>query len=185
MPEPLAVGRIRGLHGLRGGLRVEVLTDDPERFAPGSVLHVEGDAAPLTVAWCQPDGPGLLLRFAEVPTRPAAEALRDAFLVADTPAGSLPDGSAWWHEVVGAAVSTSAGEALGTVADLFRSGGAEVLVVEGGPRGELLVPMVATVVTEFAPQEGRVVVDSDALGLEEPNDRRPRGRRSSKLAGGA
>ena len=160
------------------------MSDDPERFAPGSVLHVEGDPAPLTVAWRQPDGPGLLVRFVEVPTRQVAEGLRDAFLVADAPAEPLPDGSAWWHEVVGAAVTTSEGEPLGTVVDLFRSGGAEVLVVEGGPRGELLVPMVATVVTEFAPLEGRVVVDGGVLGLEVATERRPRGRRSSKLAAG-
>jgi 16S rRNA processing protein RimM len=175
---------VRGLHGLRGGVRLEVLSDDPERFARGSVLHVEGDTAPLTVAWSQPDGPGLLLRFEEVPTREAAEVLRDAYLVAEEPAAALPDGAVWWHEVVGATVATTAGEALGSVIDVFRSGGAEVLVVEGGPHGEVLVPVVATIVTEFAPREGRVVVDADALGLEAPPERRPRGRRSSKLVAG-
>jgi 16S rRNA processing protein RimM len=184
-PQPLAVGRVRGLHGLRGGLRLEVLSDDPDRFAPGSVLHLEGDPAPLTVAWQQADGPGLLVRFEEVPTREAAERLRGVYLIADIPPNTLPEGAAWWHDVVGAAVTTTVGEALGSVVDLFRSGGAEVLVVEGGQRGELLVPMVASVVTDFAPRDGRVVVDADALGLEAPAPRRPRGRRSSKTAPGA
>lgn len=183
--QPLAVGRVRGLHGLRGGVRVEVLSDDADRFAPGRVLHVEGDSAPLTVVWGQADGPGLLLRFAEVPSREAAERLRDAYLVADVPPDRLPEGSAWWHEVIGAAVATTGGEPLGAVVDLFRSGGAEVLVVEGGERGEVLVPMVAAVVTEFSPGQGRVVVDADALGLEPPAPRRPRGRRSSKATPGA
>lgn len=178
------MGRVRGLHGLRGGVRVEVLSDDADRFAPGSVLHVEGDPASLTVAWRQADGPGLVVRFAEVPTRDAAERLRDAYLVADVPAQALPQGAAWWHEVIGAAVTTTGGETLGSVVDLFRSGGAEVLVIEGGERGEVLVPMVAAVVTDFAPGEGRVVVDAAALGLEAPAPRRPRGRRSSKPAPG-
>ena len=41
-------------------MRVEVLTDDPTRFAVGSVLHPEGQPMPLTVAWAQEDGPGIL-----------------------------------------------------------------------------------------------------------------------------
>lgn len=183
--QPLAVGRVRGLHGLRGGVRVEILSDDADRFAPGSVLHVEGDPARLTVVWGQADGPGLLLRFAEVPSREAAERLRNAYLVADRPPEALPEGAAWWHDVIGAAVTTTGGESLGAVVDLFRSGGADVLVVEGGERGEVLVPMVAAVVSDFAPAEGRVTVDADALGLEPPAPRRPRGRRSSKATLGA
>ena len=39
------VGLIRGVRGLRGQVRVEVLTDDPEgRFGAGAVLFREGSA---------------------------------------------------------------------------------------------------------------------------------------------
>jgi 16S rRNA processing protein RimM len=180
--ERLVVGLVRGVHGLAGAVRVEVLSDEPERFAPGSVLHRETDDAPLTVAWRQADGPGLLVRFREIVSRESAEALRGAYLVTEGAATTLPEGAAWWHEVVGAQVTTTAGEELGAVVDLFRSGGGEVLVVEGGARGEVLVPLVSAIVVEFAPREGRVLVDGDALGLEAPVPRRPRGRRSSKAA---
>ena len=181
--ERLVVGLVRGVHGLAGAVRVEVLSDEPERFAPGSVLQREDDDAPLTVAWRQADGPGLLVRFREIASREGAEALRGAYLVAEAAATALPEGAAWWHEVVGARVTTTAGVELGAVVDLFRSGGGEVLVVEGGVRGEVLVPLVSGIVVEFSPQEGRVLVDGDALGLEAPAQRRPRGRRSSKAGG--
>lgn len=180
--ERLVVGLVRGVHGLSGAVRVEVLSDEPERFAPGGVLHRENDDAPLTVAWRQADGPGLLVRFREIVSREGAEALRGAYLVAEAGATTLPEGAVWWHEVVGARVTTTAGEELGAVIDLFRSGGGEVLVVEGGARGEVLIPLVSGIVVEFAPQGGRVVVDGDSLGLEAPAPRRPRGRRSSKAA---
>jgi 16S rRNA processing protein RimM len=62
-------------------------------------------------------------------------------------------------------VHTTAGEALGTVRDVFRAGAGEVYVVSGGPRGEVLVPGVKSVVVELAPEEGRLVVDAVALGL--------------------
>jgi PRC-barrel domain len=83
--------------------------------------------------------------------------------------------------VVGVSVTTEAGETLGTVDDVFRAGGGEVYVVRGGPRGELMIPAVRAVFREFAPREGRVVVDADALGLGPLRPRRPRGRRSSRL----
>jgi 16S rRNA processing protein RimM len=51
------------------------------------------------------------------------------------------------------------------VSDVFRAGAGEVYVVDGGPRGEVLVPAVRGVVVELAPGEGRLVVDADALGL--------------------
>jgi 16S rRNA processing protein RimM len=178
--ERLAVGLVRGLHGLRGAVRVEVLSDDPARFAVGSVLHPEGAPDALTVAWSHADGPGLLVRFQEVTDRAAAEGLRDRYLevVAGAP---LPEGEYYWHEVEGATVTSLAGEVLGTVHEVFRAGSAEVFVVRGGRRGEVLVPAVSAVVAELAPREGRIVVDADALGLdEEPAGRRPRGRRTRR-----
>ncbi|HKG18581.1 MAG TPA: hypothetical protein VKB00_02490, partial [Candidatus Limnocylindrales bacterium] len=79
----LAVAQVRGLHGLQGAVRVEVLTDRPEaRFATGQVLHVEDDDRPLTIVAAQPveDGPGWRLRFREIPNRQSAEWLRDLYL---------------------------------------------------------------------------------------------------------
>src|SRR3954452_16592217 len=82
----LVVALVRGAHGLRGVVRVEILTDRPEdRYAPGSVLHREGSGAPLTVTWSSAvaDGPGWRLQFAEVPNRTAAEELVGAYLEID------------------------------------------------------------------------------------------------------
>jgi 16S rRNA processing protein RimM len=177
----LVVGLVRGLHGLRGAVRVEVLSDDPDRFVRGRVVHVEGSPDPLTVTWSRRDGPGILVRFREVPTREEAEPLRDAYLEADAPATPLPEGTFWWHQVEGARVVTLDGRELGTVAEVFRAGGGEVFTVRGGPLGEVLVPAVSAVVRELSPADGRIVVDSEALGLDEaPAVRRPRGRRTTR-----
>jgi len=176
------VGLVRGLHGLRGAVRVEPLYDDPARFEPGSCLYLEGSDRALTVESAQANAPGLLVRFREISTREAADVLRDVYLEAVRPSAALAAGAYWWHEVVGVTVVTAAGEALGTVEHVFRAGGGEVYVVGGGPRGELLIPAVGAVFREFAPREGRVVVDADALGLEPLRPRRRRGRRSSRHA---
>jgi 16S rRNA processing protein RimM len=165
--ERITVGLVRGLHGLRGAVRVEVLSDEPSRFAVGSVLHVEGDDQPLTIAWTGPAKPGLLVRFHELSDRESVEGLRERYLEV-VPESRLPEDTFYWHEIVGLQVRTTAGEDLGTVHDVFRAGAGEVYVVRGGPRGEVLVPAVRNVVVELAPTEGRLVVDAVALGLGAP-----------------
>ena len=170
--ERLVVALVRGLHGLRGAVRVEILTDHPEdRYAVGSVLFREGSDEPLTVAWSSAvaDGPGWRLRFEEVADRTAAEPLMGAYLeVLAGPDTSLPRGAYFWHEVIGSAVASTAGESLGTVRDVYRSGGAEVFIVDGGPYGEFDVPAVRDFVRIFAPKRGEIVVDTEALDLAPP-----------------
>jgi 16S rRNA processing protein RimM len=162
----LAVGLVRGVHGLRGAVRVEILSDNAARFEPGSVLHPEGSSRPLTIVSAHRDGPGLLVRFREVGDRPTADGLRDKYLEVDPTPGALPADTYYWHDIVGCTVRTEAGAEVGTVGDVFRVGGSEVYVVNG-PRGEVLVPAVAAVVKQLDPASKRIVIDGVALGIEE------------------
>lgn len=172
--ERVTVGLVRGFHGLRGAVRVEVLSDEPERFAIGSVMYAAGDERPLTVTWTGPAKPGLLVRFAELPTRESVEPLRERYLEA-VPTAPLPEGTYYWHQLQGLAVTTTTGEDLGTLVDVFRAGGGEVYVVRGGRLGEVLVPGVEGVVVELDPPGGRMVIDPVALDLpQEPPRRRRR-----------
>jgi 16S rRNA processing protein RimM len=187
----LAVALVRGVHGLRGAVRVEVLTDKPEeRYAPGAVLHREGLDEPLTIASAEPvaDGPGWRLRFREVPDRNAADKLRGAYLEAVVfPERDLARGEYYWHEVVGTAVRGVDGAELGTVRDVYRVAETEVFEVAGGPFGTFELPAVRAFIRVFAPRRGEIVADADALDLRAPRgrgpaDERPRAprRRSSR-----
>jgi 16S rRNA processing protein RimM len=192
------VALVRGVHGLRGAVRVEVLTDRPEeRFVPGAVLRREGVDEPLTIATAEAivDGPGWRIRFREIPTRDAADTLRGAYLEATVrPEEDLARGSYYWHEVIGTPVRGIDGADLGSVSDIYRVGETEVFVVDGGPRGAFDLPAVRAFIRIFAPRRGEIVVDADALDLRPPRERgadpdRPRAprRRSrrSAPAGGA
>ncbi len=171
------VALVRGVHGLRGAVRVEVLTDRPEeRFTPGAVLHREGSDAPLTIAAAEaiPDGPGWRLRFDEVPDRSAADTLRAAYLEAETgTTDTLPVGEYYWHQVVGTTVRDLQEREIGVVHDIYRVGGAEVFVVRGEPYGEFDLPVVRAFIRIFAPARGEIVVDVDALALEPAKPARP------------
>jgi 16S rRNA processing protein RimM len=164
--ERLVVGQVRGFHGLRGTLRVETLSDRAEeRFAVGKVLFVEGRKEQLTIAESATDNLGWRLRFVEVPDRNAAEALRDAYLEAVVaPGEELPRGEFYWHEIIGATVKDVDNSVLGKVVDVYRAGGADVVVVRG-PAGEIDVALVKAAVRVFDPAKGEIVVDGEALGL--------------------
>jgi len=180
----LVVGLVRGLHGVHGRVRVEVLTDAPERrFAHGAVVFPEGSTDRLTVVEGRPvpDGPGWWLRFVERPSRDLVESLRDTYLEADVPLDEREPGRWHFHELEGLAVRSQDGRELGRVHEIYRAGAAEVLVVRG-PEGELDVPAVSAVVVEVAPERGEIVIDAHALDLDarpvdEPGFVRPRDRR--------
>jgi 16S rRNA processing protein RimM len=163
------VALVRGVHGLRGAVRVEVLTDRPEeRFVPGAVLYREGEEAPLTIASAEEivDGPGWRVRFREIVTRDAADTLRDAYLESVVRAEEgLSRGAYYWHEVIGTAVHGVDGADLGTVQDIYRVGETEVFVVSGGPVGSFDLPAVRAFIRIFAPRRGEIVVDAEALDL--------------------
>jgi 16S rRNA processing protein RimM len=152
-----------------------VLTDDPgARFAPGTHLYPEGAAEPLTVAEAWAAALGWIIRFREIPSRSAAAAYLSVYLEAD--AGivpALPRGSYYWHELMDCPVVDPEGGALGIVRDVYRSGGAEILVVEGGPRGAFDLPVARPFVRILAPRRGEIVADPDTLDLPTPEQIRP------------
>lgn len=161
--ERLVVAHVQGPHGIRGAVRIEVLTDDPARFDVGEQVFREGDDRPLTVAEARTTGRGTVVRFEEVGDRTAAEALRGRYL--EAPARERHRrGEYFWHEVVGTRVRDRSGKDLGTVRQILRAGGGDVAVVEGAD-GELLVPLVREFVPRFAPRRGVMVVDAERLGI--------------------
>jgi 16S rRNA processing protein RimM len=164
--ERLVVGQVRGFHGLKGAVRVESLTERAEeRFAAGSVLYRESGEASLTIIEAVADGLGWRLRFKEVVDRTAAETLRDVYLeTVVAPGEELPRGEYYWHQIIGSAVSDVDGTALGKVVDIYRAGGAEVVVVRNEV-GEMDIPLVRSLVRIFAPARGEIVVDGEALGI--------------------
>ena len=171
------VALVRGVHGLRGAVRVEVLTDHPERrFVPGAVLRREGREEPLTIASAEAvvDGPGWRIRFREITDRDAADTLRGAYLEAVLlPGLELGRGEYYWHEIVGVAVRGIDGTELGTVKDIYRVGEVEVFAVDGGPFGSFDVPAVRAFVRVFAPRRGEIVVDAESLDLRPAKARGP------------
>lgn len=156
--DEILVGRVGRAHGIRGDVAVEVRTDAPElRFADGAVLRtVRG---PVTVERTVWHSGRLLVRFAGVTDRAAAEGLRGLDLC--IPAGERgdPGEDAWWDDdLVGLAAVTRDGVALGTVTDVVHAAQVLVAVTDAAGR-EVLVPFVRALVPTVDVAGGRLVMD--------------------------
>ncbi|HVB27120.1 MAG TPA: ribosome maturation factor RimM [Mycobacteriales bacterium] len=166
----LVVGRIAKAHGVHGDLAVEVRTDDASRrFAPGAVLETDPPGSgPLRIETARWHSGRLLVRFAGVADRAAAEGLRGTLLVADSATCAVleePD-EYWDHELAGVTAVTVPGAPLGVVEEVLHTAGAAVLVVRRPDGGELLVPFVAAIVPVVDLAARRLVVVPPAGLLE-------------------
>ncbi|MGN6251651.1 MAG: ribosome maturation factor RimM [Marmoricola sp.] len=173
--DSVVVGRIGRPHGLRGDLFVEPLTDEPERrFADGAKLSASTpDGRPgvpvLTVAASRLQQGRLVVRFAEIGDRTAAEGARGTLLeVPLDPAESPADPEEFYdHQLVGLAVEDPAGTPLGAVVDVEHTGAQDLLHLALPDGRTVLFPFVAALVPTVDIRAGRVVVD-DRPGLLAP-----------------
>lgn len=152
----LLLGRIIRPHGVRGELRLSVLTDFPERIAGlervyvGSDPYRDDDATPYAVEAVRRHREALLVSLEGIRDRDAADLLRGKLLmVALDDAVPLDDDEYYLYQTLGMAVVTTEGEALGTVREILETGANDVLVIRGGLRGEVLLPDTDEVVVDF------------------------------------
>ena len=158
------VGTVGRAHGLRGEGSVHVRTDEPERrFAVGAPLRLGGkDAVVAASRW---HGGNLLVAFAGIADRTAAESLRGAEVWASVPDDEAPaeEGEFYDRQLVGLAVRDHTGAAVGTIRDVLHLPAHDTLAVATAS-GERLVPFVEAIVPVVDVVAGYVQV-ADIGGL--------------------
>ncbi|MEU6810638.1 ribosome maturation factor RimM [Streptomyces sp. NPDC046831] len=159
----LVVARIGRAHGIKGEVTVEVRTDEPElRLAPGAVLATDpASAGPLTIETGRVHSGRLLLRFAGVGDRNAAEALRNTLLIAEVDPDELPEGEDEYydHQLMDLDVVTVDGVEIGRITEISHLPTQDLFVVERPDGTEVMIPFVQEIVTEIDLEEQRAVVD--------------------------
>jgi 16S rRNA processing protein RimM len=167
LPEPryLTVGRVVGVHGVRGELTVEILTDDPHRFdlLDRVFVGLEGqEPVPWPMAGYRLHRRRVLLRLGGCDDRATAETLRGHLIqVPMEEAIPLEEDEYFEHQIVGLGVWMASGEYLGKVVEIIYTGANDVYVIQGpnASRGEILIPAIADVVLEVDLEAGRLVVE--------------------------
>ena len=157
-PDFLAVGHVIAPWGIRGEVKVQVLTDFPDRFAPGKLVYA--DARPLQIERCRPHKQHLLVKFAAVDSIADAEKLRGQDLtIPRSELRPLPRGEYYAFQVIGLKVITTGGDCLGQVTDVISTPANDVYIVEGA-RGETLIPAVDHVVKSIDLDRGEMVIEA-------------------------
>jgi 16S rRNA processing protein RimM len=162
---------VRGPHALHGELKVDPLTDRPERFQPGTTINI-GERV-YTVRSAHMHQKTLLLALEGIDSRTAADELRS--LLIEVPEEELPElgpGEHYRYQLLGIEVFGAAGEPLGRIEDVIDTGANDVYAVRNA-EGELLVPAIDTVVKQVDVAAGRMTVDVPP-GLERRPPEKPR-----------
>lgn len=158
-PHFLAVGRIVRPHGVNGEVRVELLTDHPERFEWLDAIYV-GENSPRLVAIdsVRYHQNVVLLKLAGYPTRTEAELLRGELLqVPESEAVPLEEDEYFLYQIIGLQVETEKGTRLGQLSEILETGANNVFVVEG-EMGQYLLPDIPDVIKIVDFENKRIVI---------------------------
>lgn len=155
--QPVTLAAIIGAHGVTGEVRLKLFGEGVEALSHFKRFN---DGA-LTLKKLRDDGKGgAIARFAEVPDRNAAEALRGSVLT--IPRASLPplaEGEYYHADLLGLpAISSEGGAHLGTVVAIDNFGAGDVIEIERPNGKRFMVPMNAAAVPEWT--EARLVVNA-------------------------
>jgi 16S rRNA processing protein RimM len=153
------VGKIARPHGVRGEIGMKLLTDHPERLLSVEMLYVGGDYQPHRVRRMRRHLDGMIIHFADVGDRNAAEMMRDrAVYIHVSDAVPLEDGEVYLYQIEGIRVVTDVGEELGKLTDLIETGANDVYVITGEDGGELLLPAIPEVILKIDVPSGVMIV---------------------------
>ena len=157
----IAVARVIKPRGLKGEVAADILTDFPERFnglENVTAVMPDGERSDLKIEehWFQQGR--VVLKFAGRDSVESAEELRGCEIcVTDAEAVELESDEFYDWQLAGCKVETLSGEAVGTVREIMRAGGSELLVVEG--EREYLIPFVAAICTEVDVENKLIRID--------------------------
>jgi 16S rRNA processing protein RimM len=166
-PEAMVqVGFVFRPHGMEGELKVNPeFTDDPARFEELDTVYLGQSPravvrhAVRSVRYQQTKrGVTVILGLADVDSRTAAEAVMKQNVYADEEALALGEDEVFIHDLVGLAVVTEAGEALGTVANYVEMPAQDVFVVTRPDGGEAMIPAVDDFIVSVDLEADRLVV---------------------------
>jgi 16S rRNA processing protein RimM len=162
MEELVTIARIVRPRGLRGEVIADVLTDFPDRFANlKDVIGVreDGTRSDLKIEGFFFQKERIVLRFAGVDSIELAEGLRNIEIcIPESSAAELEEDEFFDWQLAGCEVTTVEGTRIGTVREIMRTGGTEILVVEEGDR-EILIPFAEAICPEVDIENKRILVD--------------------------
>jgi len=158
----VVVARIVRTRGLKGEVVAEILTDFPERFElldTVTAVRQTGEELDLKIEkfWFQ--NGRVILKFIGYDSIESGETLRNADIcVPESEVVELDKGEYFDWQLAGCQVVTITNEQIGEVRELMRTGGTDLLVVQGEAK-EYLIPFANAICVEVDIENKLIRID--------------------------
>ncbi|MBI5877830.1 MAG: 16S rRNA processing protein RimM [Chloroflexi bacterium] len=157
-PDKLIIGRVVGAFGLLGDMKVAIETDFPERFKSLAAVFIGNERFEVERGRLHP--PHALVKVKGVETPEHAATFKGGEMSVDvSDAVPLKPGQHYVYEIEGLAVETTAGEALGRVIEVWKTGANAVYLVRDEAGTEILLPAIPQVVRSVDVAAGKMIVE--------------------------
>ena len=155
--EFITIGQILAPWGIKGKLKVAVVTDFPERFTPRSKVHI--NRQPLTIDSAEWRKGKVIIKLNTIDSVEEAQKLRGQPVeIPHSQLYSLPEGQYYHFQLIGLEVWTTRGELLGNITEILTAESNDNYVVSGAT-GEILIPAIDDVVKSIDLSKGHMVIE--------------------------
>lgn len=164
--EPLILGEIVGLFGVKGWVKIRSDTRPKEgifAYEPW-LLGADKHWRPVGLVTGKAQGKGLIAQLQGITDRDqAASLIGSRIAIHRDQLPKLPEGEFYWWQLEGLQVKNLQDELLGTVEKLIETGANDVLIVKSELAGEeeRLIPHIPDVVLKVDLEAGSLIVDWD------------------------
>jgi len=156
------IGKIVGVHGLKGTNKLKSYAESLSVFYPGQSILVcdnRNRETSVELNWVKSHTKTPLISFKGVTDRERAEALIGAELfIPETELPEVDEDTYYWFELIGIEVYTTQGDYLGRITSIFPTGSNDVYVVKDDKQ-EVLIPALESVVLDIDLDLKRMRVD--------------------------
>ena len=145
------IGKVVALFGVRGELKVRLLTDIPNRFAELDAVQLGPDHTRYPIESVRPHkGEMVVLKFEGIDDANAAEPLINLDLqIPVSKLAKLPADSYYQHDILGLQVFTLDERELGNIVDIIVTGSNDVYVIKTQGGQQILIPAIKDVIKQI------------------------------------
>ena len=159
MSEKIRVGKILRGFGIKGEVKVQIITDEPEkRFKVKKVLYLKQDEtfSPVTITSVRYHQSNVLLSFADHPDLTSVEGYHGCELFVDRKDIKSKD-SVYAFELMNVSVYKEDGSLVGVVSDILDTGEHIVLRIKTDAK-DVLIPYVDRFIVRFDQTKNILVI---------------------------
>ncbi len=156
-PEFITIGEIIAPWGIKGKLKVKVVTDFPQRFTPSSKIYI--NRQPMTINSTEWHKGKAIIKLNTIDSIEDAQRLQGQPIeIHHSQVYPLPEGQYYHFQLIGLEVWTTQGELLGTITEILTTASNDNYVVHGA-KGEILLPAIEDVIKSIDLDKGCVVIE--------------------------